>query len=151
MKPQFSEEQMALLVQLRRSLSAHFATDTAYPGTQSPVPSAGHCAVVAAIVALTIGGQLARTTLHGLSHWMNRVRHDNQLWDIDLTGDQFGLPTIQVAHAGKLYPDGMVQDIASLNVETLQRALKLAERANMRDTVPRLIALLKSKEAAQSC
>jgi len=121
------------LAKLRRRLERHFLPDTAYPGTKSPIPSAGHCAIVSAITQLKLGGGLASATVNGESHWFNRLSDGSQLWDVDLTGDQFGLPSVQIEPAGKLYPDAVSQSFDALNVETLERARRLATRADMQD------------------
>ncbi len=145
-KHQMDRKKLALLVGIRRTLVKHFAPDTAYPGTQSSIPSAGHCAIVAAIAALEIGAGLASTSVQGVRHWINRVSDGNLFWDVDLTGDQFGLPEIQFAEAGKLYPEVRDESMTALKPETLQRALKLAQRAGLRDVIPPLMAMLRSKQ-----
>lgn len=150
MAPKIDRTKLALLVGIRRTLEKHFAPDTAYPGTQSPIPSAGHCAIVSAIAALTTGVGLASTTVLGVRHWINRVSDGDLLWDVDLTADQFGLPAIQVAEAGTLYPDVKNESMTALNAETLQRALKLAQRAELRDAIAPLIAMLKAKQVEET-
>lgn len=147
MKSKFSANQLALLSNVRRALEPHFGPETAYPGTRSKIASAGHCAIVSAIAALTVGGGLASTTVKGVSHWFNRLSDGKHLWDVDLTGDQFDLPVIQVAPAGKLYPTTANESLAALNVETLQRALVLARRGGMGDSVAQLGKLLAERQA----
>ena len=147
MNTQFNSKHLALLKDIRRCLEGHFQQDTAYPGTQSQVASAGHCAIVSAITALTVGGTLASTKFNGVSHWFNRLFDGQQWWDIDLTGDQFGLPAIQVTPAGKLYSATAVQPLAALNSETLQRALVLAGRSGISTAVEPLRRLLMTRQA----
>ena len=147
MKSNISPERLAVLTDVRRSLQSHFGPDTAYPGTQSEVASAGHCAIVSAIAALTVGGGLASTTVNGVSHWFNRLSDGKQLWDVDLTGDQFDLPVIQVAPAGELYPSTANESFALLNAETLQRALTLARRSGLGDAVTQLRELVAERDA----
>ena len=147
MKSRFSPELLARLSDVRRSLEPYFGPDTAYPGTRSERPSAGHCAIVSAIAALTVGGALASTTVNGVNHWFNRLSDGKQLWDVDLTGDQFDLEVVQVAPVGKLYPRTANESFAALNVETLQRALTLARRGGMAGTVVQLDQLLSARLA----
>lgn len=132
---------------VRRSLEPYFSSDTAYPGTRSEIASAGHCAIVSAIAALTVGGGLARTKVNGVSHWFNRLSDGKQVWDVDLTGDQFDLPVTQVAPAGKLYRASENESLAALNVETLRRALILATRGGMTDAAAQLRELLATRQA----
>lgn len=121
------------LADLRRHVERYFQPDTAYPGTKSSIPSAGHCAIVSAIALLKLGGALASATVKGESHWFNRLSDGSQFWDVDLTGDQFGLPSVQIKPAGQLYSDAVIRSFDALNVETLERARRLATRANMQD------------------
>jgi hypothetical protein len=71
-----------------------------------------------------------------VSHWFNRITFPyytpyGQVIDIDLTGDQFGLPGIQIAPAGSLYKNTVVRDETSLTQETLDRAFLLLERVKV--------------------
>jgi hypothetical protein len=69
------------------------------------------------------------TKLGGVSHWFNRVGG----YDVDLTGDQFGFPTVQLAPAERLYSGARPRAFGELNAETLLRAQRLAERAGLSD------------------
>src|SRR5262249_44527119 len=91
------------IARLRHRLERHFTLDTAYPGTKSSIPSAGHCAAVSAIAMVQLGGGLASAVVNGVSHWFNRLSDGCVLWDVDLTGDQSGLPSVQIEPAGSLY------------------------------------------------
>jgi len=121
----------AELLELRARLDKSFSPDTALNGPRSAVPSAGHCAAAAAIVWETLGGSLVSTSLKGMSHWFNRIRVDDQLLDLDITGDQFSYPAVQIKPAEELYPYTRERSPDELNAETLQRAVLLACRAGL--------------------
>ncbi len=108
---------------LRERLDQVFSPDTAVPGSKTYPPSSGHCAAVALIVQALFGGELVSTRLEGESHWFNRV--DGQ--DIDLTGDQFGYPPVQMDT--NLYPDTRVRRDDEVRHETFVRAFRLTVRA----------------------
>jgi hypothetical protein len=121
----------ARLAQLRSKLQPVFSRDTAMAGSRGVGPSAGHCAAVAAIVFDNLGGKLVSTIVQGESHWFNRFRLENEIYDVDITGDQWARPSIQVGKGGALYPGTRVRKSEELNEETLRRALKLAARAGI--------------------
>src|SRR5262245_57116842 len=89
---------------LRQRLEEAFSSETSAPGFEGDVSSAGHCAAVAVIVRQVLGGELVSAQVAGHSHWFNRVASDGGDVDIDLTGDQFAKPAIQISRAGALYP-----------------------------------------------
>jgi len=66
-----------------------------------------------------------------MSHWFNRIRVDDQLLDLDITGDQFGYLAIQTKPAEELYPYTRERSPNELNDETLCRAALLARRAGL--------------------
>jgi hypothetical protein len=119
------------LLKLRARLEQSFSRDTALDSQQSDVPSAGHCAAAAAIVWEMLGGSLVSANIKGFSHWFNRVQIDNHALDLDLTGDQFGYPAIQIKPAEELYPCTRERSPEELNDETLYRAALLARRAGL--------------------
>jgi hypothetical protein len=124
------------LYSLRAQLESAFAPDTAFaltPMEPNTVPSAGHCAIVAAIVQRSLGGELLRTFVDGEEHWFNRVVRLGQAWDVDLTGDQFARSSVQSAASGDLYAEAELRDFADLNAETLRRASLLAHRSGLED------------------
>jgi putative hydrolase of the HAD superfamily len=120
---------LARLREERRLLEAAFAPDTAYPSSAGSTASSGHCAVVAAITQQRLGGKLLSANVEGESHWFNRLPTAAGECDVDLTGDQFGRPPVQVQPAGQLYESGVVRPFADLLPETLERASRLAARA----------------------
>jgi hypothetical protein len=115
------------LKKLRLGLDSSFSTDTAVPGTLSTIPSAGHCAAVTVIVKSLLGGDLLSTKVQGISHWVNRLYLDNDTYEVDLTGDQFGYHTVQIS-PNELYPDETLRSIRDINEETFNRAEKLAKK-----------------------
>ena len=146
--PREYAEQLAK--QLRSRLDRAFRPDTAAQGLEGAVPSAGHCAVVSVVVHNVLGGELVSATVGGISHWFNRVRFDERVFDIDLTADQFGAPPIIIADANQLYPDTRVRRYGDLTVETLIRAARLARRAGFEKTEAKLKATIQSKVGSSS-
>lgn len=125
------DELQVKLSTLRTRLEKFFSDDTAARGFRRTIPSEGHCAAVALIAHELMGGDLVSATVFGESHWFNRLKGDQDLVDIDITGDQFGLPTVQIAHEGRLYPGTRIRSRGELHQETIERALILAERAGL--------------------
>jgi hypothetical protein len=121
----------ARLTELRSKLEQSFSRDTAMAGSRGTGPSAGHCAVVAAIVFDLLGGELVSTVVQGESHWFNRFQLDSETYDADITGDQWGRAAIQTARESTLYRGTRLRKPEELNEETLRRAFKLAARAGV--------------------
>lgn len=135
------------LAELREQLDCAFHWDTAQPGTIRMAPSAGHCAAVAALIQVRMGGLPVSATVHGQSHWFNRVPFDDQLYDVDLTGDQFGLEKVAIRAPDHLFPNTRLRDMASLNDETLGRAILLGRRARLWEEAEVLQTQLDAKTA----
>ncbi|HYE93917.1 MAG TPA: hypothetical protein VEA38_23000 [Terriglobales bacterium] len=129
-----TEEQLrARASALRWELEYVFGPDTAVPGSPLDPPSAGHCAAVAVVVHHLFGGVYVSTKVRGESHWFNHVRVlptiPGRFWfDVDLTGDQYHRPRVQVDPAGKVWRNATTRDPTHLNLETLRRAVTLMER-----------------------
>jgi hypothetical protein len=135
---------------LRLQIERVFSTDTALPGTSSLIPSAGHCAAVAAIVQRRFGGSLLSAAVANESHWFNRISTSQGSFDADLTGDQFGRPPFQIAPEGRLYPDATLHELSDLEAETLERAARLASRALLATTTGALdLAKISASERHQ--
>lgn len=132
---------------LRARLDKSFSPNTALNGLQSDVPSAGHCAAAAAIVWKTLGGSLVSASVNGISHWFNRIQGDDQLLDLDITGDQFGYPAVQIKPVEELYPYTRGRSPDELNDETLYRAALLARRSGLLEVAE---ALEKRRQSLQS-
>lgn len=120
---------MEELQRLRARLEPVFAPDTAFPGSKLGIRSAGHCAVVAAIVQESLGGALLSAEVDHEQHWFNRIETTAGVVDVDLTGDQFGLPPLQIAPSGKLYRGAVAKDLTDLLPEAIERANRLCLRA----------------------
>jgi len=90
---------------LRGEMNMIFSPDTAARGYAKPsCPSAGHCAVVALYLRhyLTSAekntvGDVVRCKVDGVSHWYNTFLGGDAFFYVDLTGDQFGRPKVQIA------------------------------------------------------
>ncbi len=139
MKAALSRATATKLTQLRARIGRVFRLDTAAPGTAWSVPSAGHCAAVAAIVNAEFGGELVSSIVEGQSHWFNRLNLGKHAFDVDLTGDQFGYAPLRVVTAEELFPAAQRRSTDELNDETLRRALLLAKRAGL-DAAARKLA-----------
>jgi hypothetical protein len=128
-------ELLIFLQDLRAKLADHFASDTAAPGFEINGPSGGQCAAVAVIVNQLLGGQFVSANVGGHSHWFNQIGlGKTKLIEIDLTGDQFGRPPVQVTGKLPLYPGTRVRNLLDLKDETISRAVILAERAGLKST-----------------
>lgn len=128
-------ELLIFLQDLRGKLAHHFTSDTAAPGFDINGPSAGQCAAVAVIVNQLLGGQFVSANVRGHSHWFNQIRLAKaKLVEIDLTGDQFGRPPIQITETLPLYPSARMRSSLDLKPETISRAVILAERAGLNNT-----------------
>lgn len=125
------EELCYELYYLRDALEKEFAEDTAHSQKWGNVRSTGHCAVVALIVQKIYGGDLVSCVMPTGSHWFNRISDGDELHDVDLTGDQFGLNPVQVAVPDTLYGDTRVRSLEEVSPETFKRANLLANRANL--------------------
>jgi hypothetical protein len=134
------------LGRLRAQVEPVFSGDTAVPGTTSSIPSAGHCAAVAAIAHAALGGELVSAIVEGQSHWFNRFVVGTSSYDADITGDQFNFEPVRIAAAGKLYPNESLRLASQLNEETLRRAHLLAKRAGLTLAAGKLAARLKARE-----
>lgn len=122
-----------LLAKLRHRLAGGFSRTTAHPATSELAPpSTGHCAVVAAIVHAQFGGQLVSTSIDHHSHWFNRLRIGQSDFDVDLTGDQFGHPPVQIKSPGRLYHHARLRSASELDAETRTRAAQLAALVGIR-------------------
>jgi len=119
------------LMNLRSAVEKHFSKETVSPThtNYKEGSSAGHCAAVAIIVHVLFGGEMVSTYVSGESHWYNRITFSGSSFDVDLTGDQFGFPSIQIAEANLLYANSRIRNFEELQPETLRRALTLACRA----------------------
>jgi hypothetical protein len=139
----------AKLIQLRARLEPFFGRDTAAPGADSSIPSAGQCAAVSAIVQAELGGDFVSAIVEGQSHWFNRLPIGRRVCDVDLTGDQFaGNQPVRIVPAGELYSPTRVRTAEQLNVETLRRALLLASRAGLSNAANKFFTRLNARELA---
>jgi hypothetical protein len=117
---------------LRERLESSFTPETAFGGEKGNVASSGHCAAVAYIVFNKFGGSLVSATVQGDSHWFNKIHVGIKCFDLDITGDQFGRPSIQIGADGSLYDGERVRQLGNLREETIARASKLAKKAGIK-------------------
>ena len=118
-----TETLTATLKVLRRQIQVAFLADTAAPGSGwvDTMPSTGHCAIVAMLMRRMFGGEFVSAMPGGISHWFNRIELLGTSIDIDITGDQFGRPRVQVAPAGELYTGTRGRLEAHINEDTIRR------------------------------
>jgi hypothetical protein len=116
---------------LRWKLDRAFRPDTAAAGSHGPTASAGHCAAVAYIVREMFRGAYVSASVDGQSHWFNRIETGDGVFDVDLTGDQFGRNAVQVAPSGTLYDGTRERAPSELRSETIARGELLAQRAGL--------------------
>jgi len=127
------EDLAAFLVEIRGRLEPAFGSDTAKLPTNSDIPSAGHCAVAAIVVSLVLDGGFASAIVNGESHWFSRIETEGGVFDVDVTGDQFRRHATQLAEAGMLYPASRERAWEDVDVDTLRRAHRFAEKARLWD------------------
>lgn len=96
-----------------------FERDTASPSCQEQYRggSHGHCVMAAMALQQLEGGWLVSATVEGVSHWYNALPGG---WFVDLTGDQFGRPAVQVSRK-PIYPETRRRSDTDLNDETRAR------------------------------
>jgi hypothetical protein len=124
--------------ELRKRLDRAFRADTAVFSVDGTTPSAGQCVAVSIVVQAIFGGELVSAIVSGTSHWFNRIRLGPDIFDIDLTADQFGTNPILIAQINCLYAGSRVRRAADLKVTTLVRAALLAKRARLWKTHAKL-------------
>lgn len=129
---------------LRRRLERGFGSDTAANGFRGSGPSTGQCAAATLVVREAVGGEYASASVQNQSHWFNRIAHKGVSYDVDLTGDQFGLPAVQVGRTGELYNETRIRPSEDVSPETIARAARLAKRAGMQKEAELLLAWLNS-------
>jgi hypothetical protein len=121
-----------VITSLRARLEPAFSPETAMlPRLRPRSVSAGQCGAVATIVRAMLGGQVVSAYVDAQSHWFNRIAVADDVFDVDITGDQFGLPPIQLAQGGKLYSGSRVRRTDEINENTRARAELLAGRAGL--------------------
>lgn len=143
MEPKDRDALRETLESTRKQIDRAFRPDTAAKGFRGSTASTGHCAAVATIVYVLFGGEMVSTEVDGHGHWLNRISLGNRLLDVDLTGDQFGRPALQMEEAGQLYPNVRVRRPSELTDETLQRARLVAERAGIEKVVQVIDSMLR--------
>lgn len=116
---------------VREKLEPAFGPETSNSGVEGLTPSAGHCAAAAWILKEMLGGEFASATVKGESHWFARIGEGTDSYDVDITGDQFGYPAVQVKPAGELYEGTRTRKTEDCSAETIERAKRLAEKAGL--------------------
>jgi hypothetical protein len=123
------------LIGLRDALDRVYAPDTASLtaavnsiGWFNFTPSTGHCAVTAIVVRALFGGDFLSASVSGVSHWFNSIPLDGALYDVDITGDQFGRPRVQIQLAGLMYGPTRVRGVDEIRPETWARHTLLVAR-----------------------
>jgi hypothetical protein len=114
----------------RAKLERVFHADTAnrLVGGAHPA-SSGHCCAVAVILWDALGGELVSASVNDASHWFNRITLGDVCYDFDITGDQFGRPSVQMADSGHLYAGTRLRDLREVDKPTRARTEVLAKRA----------------------
>jgi hypothetical protein len=79
------------LKKLRAAMDPVFSCETVF-GTCTAVPSAGHCFMAALAVQDILGGEILHAPVDQVPHYWNKVGD----WEVDITGDQFGQPRVQI-------------------------------------------------------
>jgi len=85
---------------IRQAMDEVFRCDTAFGDCDNNSMSSGHCMLSALILQDLYGGKIKGGTIGAVPHYWNKFCH----FEVDLTGDQFKKPKIQVKK-GQLYKD----------------------------------------------
>lgn len=91
------------LKDLRSAMDESFSCNTAYGDCNTNSMASGHCMLSSLIIQDLYGGDIKSGTVNGIPHYWNSLCHI----DVDLTGDQFNKPAIQI-RKGKLYGKAFV-------------------------------------------
>ena len=131
------------LKSLRSAMDEVFKCDTAYGTCNNNSMASGHCMLASLIVQDLYGGDIKGGEVDGIPHYWNRVCQ----FDVDLTGDQFLKPPIQISKK-RLYAkdsyvfsrdpfESMNQDF---NMDMWKKHCTFRKRviAELKDTDPKL-------------
>lgn len=91
------------LKSIREAMDRVFACDTAYGDCNNNSMASGHCMLSSLVLQDMYGGSIKGGEVNGIPHYWNTFCEH----DVDLTGDQFKKPPIQVKK-GELYRDGYI-------------------------------------------
>lgn len=133
----------------REAFEKAWCDETALPGSLSDAISCGQCASTSIVLQQFLGGELVSTKVDGISHWFNRIKYTKE-YDVDITGDQFGRPAIQIAAPGLLYPSSRIRHEYEINSETIARARILFRKLNGKGIKPSLSCLSEKLMSSQS-
>jgi hypothetical protein len=141
----------------RETLKTAFGPDTAYDATEYSRSVAaggsvtkGHSYSVAVVAWAQFDCDIVSGMAHGERHaWFRAYVRGNKAFDVDLTGDQFGLPEVQVVEAGRLYVGrATVRGIEAIRPPLLRRAERLAMRAGLTYAAGRIAERLAALQPA---
>lgn len=122
---------LAKLAALRNRLDGAFSKETAADWNIYSSPSAGHCVPVTIIMFYEFAGVSCRARVRREQHWFSRIVDRGRLFDVDLTGDQYGLEAVRVALPDELYSGTVAMPRHEFGVPALCRARLLASRAGL--------------------
>ena len=108
----------------RKKLDRAFTSNTCLGSFDTSNPARGHCAAVTLLLVEEFGATPVSTRVDGQSHWLARLDD----CDVDLTGDQFGRPAVQVGPAGSLWENTRERSLHDVTPETWLRAMHLRRR-----------------------
>jgi len=77
---------------IRKAMDEIFSCNTAFGTCNNNSMSSGHCMLSALIIQDRYGGKIISGSVDGIPHYWNRLCH----LDVDLTGDQFRKPKVQI-------------------------------------------------------
>ena len=126
----FDRVDIVHLLTVVRSLYV-FNKDTCYGKYNEAIPSTGHCVMSALYLYEIFDGHVMSSKVNNVSHWFNRIGWGGKIYDIDLTGDQFGFDEIMVRRINDgagLYGGSVIRDINGLGKSVIDRYSKFRER-----------------------
>lgn len=104
------------IYQIRQYVSWGWCNETVSGPDGDAMDSYGQCAVTALWVLERYGGSLVSARVNGVSHWYN---YTENLY-VDLTGDQFGYPEIQISN-DPIYPNSKFRSFDEIDGATWNR------------------------------
>lgn len=114
----------------RASLEPHFSGDPTASDFETTALSTGHCAAVAFLLCCFYEMELVYCKVDDQTHFINRIALDEEVWYVDLTGDQFGLPAVNILKEEELqctqYRHIQKAPLTILSDMSLIRSLELA-------------------------
>jgi hypothetical protein len=97
-------------------------------GSCLSLQDSGQCAV---ILQTLYGGSFASTAHDGQNHWFNLISTTCGEYQVDITGDRFGLPKYQIERHKDIYPNVCRVNVSDMDDDTRAKAQDLAKNSGL--------------------